>query len=231
MIVVVGSPLFRPGSADLPSGAAGLAAGIATAAAAAERTVQLVGRIGEDPAGEATLLALARDGIGHVASLRDPAHPTRAIAPATESDPDAIGDDPRSGAELATESDTESETGTSLGPIGSATLDRGDLELALRYLGTFSVVVVAEPLDPAALAVVADAVAYNGATLVVIVPAGHADPALPADAIAIEAPDDDPDGVFARTVGGFAAELDGGADPATALASAVAAHGWERAQR
>jgi hypothetical protein len=227
VIVVIGSPLFRPGSAALPSGAAGLAAGIAAAAAAAERTVQLVGRIGEDPAGEATLLALARDGIGHVATLRDPAHPTRAIAPTTEVDPDATGDDPSS----ATEPATESEMGTSLGPVGSATLDRGDLELALRYLGTFSVVVVAEPLDRAAVAVVSDAVAYNGATLVVIVPPGDTDPALPADAIALEAPVDDPDGVFARTVGGFAAELDGGVDPATALASAVAAHGWERAGR
>jgi hypothetical protein len=118
---------------------------------------------------------------------------------------------------------------TSLGPVGSATLDRGDLELALRYLGAFSVVVVAEPLDPTALAVVADAVAYNDATLVVIVPPGQADPALPAEAIALEAPLGDPDGVFARTVGGFAAQLDGGADPAVALASVVAAEGWERA--
>ena len=227
MIVVIGSPLYRPGSADLPSGAAGLAAGIAATAAAAGRTVQLVGRIGEDPAGEATLLALTRDGIGHVATLRDPAHPTRAIAPSTEVDPDAIGDDVPS----VTEPETESEVGTSLGPVGSGTLDRGDLELALRYLGTFSVVVIAEPLDPAAVAVVADAVAYNEATLVVIVPAGDADPALPPNAIALEAPVDDPDGVFARTVGGFAAELDGGVDPATALASAVAAHGWERAGR
>ena len=92
-------------------------------------------------------------------------------------------------------------------------------------------VVIAEPLDPAAVAVVADAVAYNGATLVVIVPAGDADPELPADAIALEAPVVDPDGVFARTVGGFAAELDGGVDPVTALASVVAAHGWERAGR
>lgn len=229
MIVVIGSPLFRPGSADLPSGAAGLAAGIAAAAAAAERTVQLVGRIGEDPAGEATLLGLARDGIGHVATLRDPAHPTLAIVPSTEEDPDAIGEHPASAPKSDT--DTESEMGTSLGPVGSATLDRGDLELALRYLGTFSVVVVAEPLDPTALAVVADAVAYNGATLVVIVPAGDTNPTLPAEAIALEAPVDDPDGVFARTVGGFAAELDGGEDPATALASAVAAHGWERAAR
>jgi hypothetical protein len=227
VIVVIGSPLFQPGSADLPSGAAGLAAGIAATAAAAERTVQLVGRIGEDPAGEETLLALARGGIGHVATLRDPAHPTRAIAPATEVEPDAIGGDVPS----VTEPDTESQMGTSLGPVGSATLDRGDLELALRYLGTFSVVVIAEPLDPAAVAVVADAVAYNGATLVVIVPAGDADPALPLSAIALEAPVDDPDGVFARTVGAFAAELDGGLDPATALASAVAAHGWERAGR
>jgi hypothetical protein len=221
VIVVVGSPLFQPGPADRLSEAVGLAASIAAAAAAEGRPVQLVGRVGEDPAGEATLLALTRSGVGHVATLRDPARPTVATAPPAEVDRDTIA-----GVGVV---EPEPEMTTSLGSAGSATLDGGDLELALRYLGVFLVVVVAEPLDSTALAVVADAAAYNGAHLVVIVPPGKPDPALPAEAIALEAPLDDPDGVFARTVGGFAAQLDGGADPAAALASVVAAVGWERA--
>lgn len=219
MIVVIGSPLHRPGSATEPSAAAGLAARIAAAVAAAGRDVQLVGRVGEDPAGDATLLALAGSGIGHVATLRDPVHPTPAVRAALDDDRVPI-DDP--------DGATDADPATSLGPPGSATLDRGDLELALRYLDGFSVLVVAEPLDPPALAVTADAAAYVGATLILLVRDGD-EPAAPADAIVLAAPDTDPDGVFARTIGRFAVELDAGADPAVALAVATAAGGWERA--
>jgi hypothetical protein len=41
-----------------------------------------------------------------------------------------------------------------------------------------------------------------------------------------EAPDEDPDGVFAETVGAFAAALDDGDDPAVAFRSTVRAEGW-----
>ncbi len=75
----------------------------------------------------------------------------------------------------------------------------------------------------------ADAVAYNQASLIVLLPVGADGQALPADAIALEVPAHDPDGVFARTVGEFAVELDRGADPADALASVVSAQGWQRA--
>ncbi len=221
MIVVIGSPLVRPGTGDHPSAAAGLAAGIAAAATAAGGTVQLVGRVGDDPAGEAILLALARDGIGHVAMLRDPARPTPAIVPPPEPGPDSTPDDAPFPA--------EPEGSTILEPGVPASLDQGDLELALRYLGSFSVVVVAEPLDATASVVVADAVAYNQASLIVLLPVGADGPALPADAIELEAPAHDPDGIFARTVGEFATELDRGADPADALASVASAQGWQRA--
>jgi ribokinase len=218
VIVVVGSPLHRPGSATEPPAAAGLAARIAAAAAAAGRDVQLVGRVGEDPAGEATLLALARSGIGHVATLRDPVHPTPAVR--------ALADDDRFPIEELDRA-TDADPASSLGPPGSATLDRGDVELALRYLDGFAVLVVAEPLDLPALTVTADAAAYAGATLVLLVRDGD-EPAAPDDAIVLAAPDADPDGVFARTIGRFAAELDAGADPEVALAAATAAGGWER---
>lgn len=220
MIVVIGSAVLRPGSVERPSEAAGLAAGIALAAVGSGRPVQLVGRVGEDPAGEAILLALARTGIGHVATLRDAVHPTGVVPATEEVDPDL----------LAEPSDASDAAWSSLGPSGSATLDGGDLELALRYLDGFSVVVVAEPLEPSSLEIVAEAAAYAGAALVVLAPGGAAPRTVPDDAIVLEAPDSDPDGVFARTVGVFAAALDAGTDPAAALEAAVAAEGWQRAE-
>lgn len=219
MIVVIGSARLHPGSVDRPPEAAGLAAGIALAASGSGRQVQLVGRVGEDPAGEALLLSLSRAGIGHVATLRDAVHPTALVPASEEVDPDL----------LAEPTDAPDAAWSSLGPPGSATLDGGDLELALRYLDGFSVVVVAEPLEPSSLEIVAEAAAYAGATLVVLVPDGAAPRTVPDGAIILEAPGSDPDGVFARTVGGYAAALDNGADPAGALEAVTAAEGWQRA--
>jgi sugar/nucleoside kinase (ribokinase family) len=226
VIVVIGSPLYLPGSDDRPSSAAGMAVGIAAAAAALDHEVQLVGRVGEDPAGDATLLALARSGIGHVAMLRDPAHPTAAVVPGpVETDDLAILDDPT----ILEEPAGDGPGPAGVGPLGTATLDRDDVELALRYLGGASVIVVAEPLDPAALDVVSEATAYAGATLVLLLEDDASLPPGTDDAIVLGAPRDDRDGVFARTVGEFAAALDAGTDPASALESAVAALGWEPA--
>lgn len=242
MIVVIGSPLFVPGSADEPSAAGGLASVIAATAAAGGRRVELVGRVGEDPAGEATLLALARAGVGHVATLRDPARPTRALAPAASTGDEATGPDQgaatleaiiledRTGLDALLGIDDEGEGGTSLGPRGTATLDPGDLQLALRYLDGSSVVVVAEPFDRSGLAIAAEGAAYAGAVLIVLVPAEDDGRDAPADAIVLEAPGSDPDGAFARTVGTLAAALDRGADPAAALAAAVSAQGWQSAE-
>ncbi len=240
MIVVIGSPLFVPGDGSEPSGAGGLPAAIATAAAAAGRRVELVGRVGEDPAGEATLLALARAGVGHVATMRDPTRPTRALAPVPATDDPLDPDGAAAGIEallLHEEFGTddpivpaaEGEGGTSLGPRGSATLDPGDLQLALRYIDGFSVVVVAEPLEPAGIAIAADGAAFAGAALLVLVPPDDDGRDAPATATVLEAPPSDPDGAFARTVGTLAAELDRGGDPAAALASAVASQGWQPA--
>jgi hypothetical protein len=227
VIVVIGSPLHLPGSDDRPSSAAGLAVGIAAAAAALDHEVQLVGRVGEDPAGDATLLALARSGIGHVAMLRDAAHPTAAVAPGSDE-----ADDPAALIEraIAEEAAGDRAGSTRMGPPGTATLDRDDVELALRYLGGPSVIVVAEPLDPPALDVVYEATAYAGARLVQLVADDAVRSPAPGGAIVLGAPPDDPDGVFARTVGEYAAALDAGADPASALASVVTARGWEPAE-
>jgi hypothetical protein len=60
-----------------------------------------------------------------------------------------------------------------------------------------------------------------------VVPAGEPEPhGLPPDAIVFEAPDEDPDGVFASMVGSFAADLDGGGEAAEAFRSSIQADGW-----
>lgn len=225
MIVVVGQPFYRETAAGPDVG--GLPARIAQAAASAGRAVQLVGKVGEDPAGDAVVLALARGGVGHVALLRDAGRGTP-VARAAE-DEALVPDDEASEAPATTVT-------TGLGPEqhGSApaapALDAADVELALRYLTEFGVLVLAERCDPTVVRVASDAAAWAGASLIALVPAGETDPAgLPADAVVFEAPDDDPDGVFAATVGAFAAALDEGDDPATAFRASVETGGWTRA--
>ena len=80
--------------------------------------VQLVGRVGEDPAGEATLLALARDGIGHVATLRDPARPTPALAAAVTAGPEPGR--PRRGGRRSARTPVGRESGSSTTDVARA---------------------------------------------------------------------------------------------------------------
>lgn len=74
MIVVVGQPFARRG----PAGwlADGPAVRVAAAVTELGNRVQLLGRIGEDPVGEALVLDCARRSIGHAALLRSPGHAT-----------------------------------------------------------------------------------------------------------------------------------------------------------
>ncbi len=93
MIVVVGNPVWR---AAEPAGPAGRACDIAVEAARRGTSVELVGRTGDDPAGDALLLALGRAGVGHVAMLRDPSRATPIAAPAAEDAEDEDDGDDRS---------------------------------------------------------------------------------------------------------------------------------------
>jgi hypothetical protein len=107
-------------------------------------------------------------------------------------------------------------------------LDRGDVELGLRYLPECRVLVAAEPLDADALGAVVDGAAYHGAALIALIPAGAAPPELPESATVLELPDHD-DGAFTDLVGRYAAALATGQDAATAWQSAVEQTGWEHA--
>jgi hypothetical protein len=217
MIVVIGQPVFHASEPTPVAG--GLAALVALAAAAHGRPVQLVAKLGEDPEGDAVVLALARGGVGHVALLRDAGMSTpRAPEPAD-------GDQDRQ----------EGAAGTALenqaAPFGAtdqgSALDPADVDLALRYLTSFNVLVLGERAAPDLIGVVGAAAGWVDARLIVVLPEGSAIPdGLPPDAIVFEAPDVDPDGVFATMVGSFAAALDDGDDPATAFRSTVADAGW-----
>lgn len=196
----------------------GFPARVALAAATQGRAVQLVGKAGEDPAGDAVVLALARGGVGHVALLRDAGMSTPRV-------PEGIGGDP----------DTPDDGGTTATPTDASVqlatprqaLDAADVDLALQYLTEFSVLVLGEPADQEIVRVVAAAAGWAGARMIVVVPAGAPVPdELPPEAIVFEAPDDDPDGVFAAMVGSFAAALDDGDDPGAAFHASVEAAGW-----
>ena len=242
MIVIVGDPILHPAEGTAPSFAGGPAAAIARACVGAGATVQLAGKIGDDEAGDEVLLSLGRDGIGHAALLRDAGLATR-VGPATSpADPEV--DAPTVDAAWALETDevlaaeiTETDAdqggpadGSSLTRLaGSSALAPEDLDLALRYLVTFAVLVVAEPLATDTLAVAAEAASFSGAHLVVA--ARTADvPPLSGDAVTVlESPPTDPDGDFAALVARYAVALDAGQPSAPAFRGAVGGSVWEPA--
>ncbi len=222
MIVVIGSPAGRYD--DGVVSAAGTASRIALAAAAAGRSVQLVGKVGDDPAADAIVIDLARGGVGHVAVLRDPglqtpAEPSESSevareTPVPEDDVSPASDSPASG--------PPERAGTE-----PSSLDAVDVDLGLRYLTDFQVVVLAEPAPPEVISVVAEAAAWGDARMILIVAeAGAVPDGLPADVVVFEAPPSDPDGAFATVVGAFAAALDDGAAPEVAFRASIASDGW-----
>ncbi|HEX8939650.1 MAG TPA: hypothetical protein VF763_05765 [Candidatus Limnocylindrales bacterium] len=244
MIAVVALPALRPGDGG-PDRAAGLGAVAARAAVEAGGRVELVGKIGDDGAGDALVLALARDGIGHAALQRDPAHPTPLVQLAAAASPDDEVADETLGQVLVAgtgEPGAEPPASAAAGPgspVGPALLpndagvrpglDGPDVELALRYLADVRVVVVTEPLAGATAAAVAGAAAFGGAQLVAVIPAGSEPPAPFGSATVLEAPADDPDDRFGILLGTYAAGLDAGSPPEQAFEQAVVRAGWEAA--
>ena len=224
MIVVIGQPVLT--RVDGNPVATGSAARIALTAADRGAAVQLIGKVGDDADGEALVLALGQGHVGHVALLRDPAHRTPVGVDAVDA-ADAIDEE-------LTETDDFPAPGAGRAggdPADSPALDAGDVELGLRYLTEFRVVVVADELGETALRVAADAAGWNNGTLLAVVPYGRPEPAgMPPDAIVLGAPVDDVDGVFDRLVGQLAAAIDAGADPQAAFREAAAGAGWEPAE-
>jgi pfkB family carbohydrate kinase len=219
VIVVVGSPAGRIVAGRITL--AGTAAETARAAAMAGSQVQLVGRLGDDPDADALLLELAAAGVGHVAVLRDPARPTP-IAPQARD-----GDSNDAAAAPDTPSDAE---GDGVLTPSSIELDPGDVELGLRYLTDFTVLVLVPPATEAVTRIAIDGAGWASARLILVVRReASPDVAVPDDAIVLEAPTEDPDGAFATVVGRLAAALDAGGSPEEAFGSVVEAAGWSAA--
>lgn len=214
MLVVIGSPAAA--LLDGTARATGPAAVIARLAAADGAAVQIVGRVGDDPTGDAVLLDLAAAAVGHVAVLRGAGEATPLVGGST----DDRTDDESPAAALAEETDRGEMTATGL------PLDAADLELALRYLPDYRVIVVAQALEPAAMRTVVDAAGWSGARLVIL-GAGQAMPDdLPPGTTVLEPPPG-VDAPFAAVVARYAAELDRGTEPGTAFARASAGSGWQ----
>ena len=160
MIVVVGSPIGRLDDGVVAAG--GMASHVALAAASAGRTVQLVGKTGDDPTADEVVLDLARGGVGHVALLRDAGRTTpldavhgrgRRSRSRWRNPTDGTGDQPDRGIRPA--------------------LDAADVDLGLRYLTEFTVVVMAEPVGPEVVAIVADAARWGEARMILVIGAGE----------------------------------------------------------
>ena len=206
VIVVVGAVHAQDRAGVVEPG--GLTARIAVGAAAAGRPVELVSRVGDDPAGDAVLLGLARAGVRHVATLRDGGRATT-VAAVPEDGVDPLDDGVVDGEGTGRTSD-----------LGAA-LDRNDLGLALRYLPEISVIVLVHPTGRDVLAEALDGARYAGAHLVVVAsPADGTPDTPPGAALVIEAPPD-ADAV-GELIGRYAAAVDGGTTPADAFASTFA---------
>jgi len=220
VIVVVGSPIGRPAMTGVVAG--GIAADVATAIATSGGAVQIVGRVGDDAAGDAVLLTLAAAGVGHVAVLREPTHstPTAAPAPGTPASPDG----PDLGESILADEEAD-DAGAADEPRGLS-MDAADLQLALRYLPDYRVLVLAADLDPEPLSTVVEAAGWAGAHLVAVVGRDGEALALPPDATVLERPVVDPDGAFARVVAAYSLALDEGREPRAALADAAGSLGW-----
>jgi hypothetical protein len=177
----------------------------------------LVGRVGEDEAADGLLLALAAAGVGHVAVLRTggAATPRRAAT--------GSGDE----ASPAAAAFADGEAGETPPPIRDGLpLDGADVELALRYLPDYGVLVAGPGLDAPALAMVADAAGWSGARLIVVIDADAVPADLPSDATVLELPADADDDAFAAVVARYAVELDRGTEPGAAFAVASSGSGW-----
>ena len=215
VIVVVGNPLAMRLTTSLEVDAGGPAVEIARSAVAQGSAVQLVGRVGDDPPGDAIVTALARWGIGHAALARvagivtpiadEPSSPTTdEIDPFVDDETTGVRERRPAAAAAGTE------------------LDAGDLDLALRYLGSFSAIVVTGGLSGGTLQAAFDAAGYAGAALVVIREPGDSALDAPADALILEAPPAaDDDASFSSLVGRLAAALDRGIAPRAAFDAAL----------
>jgi hypothetical protein len=146
-----------------------------------------------------------------VALLRDAAHPT----------PLLTREGPSDGSASAMGSDDDVASIEPSDPAARPGLDAADVQLALRYLPDYRVVLLAEPQPDEIVSVVADAVAYAGATLLVAVGPGWRGTA-PDGALVVEADTSDPESRLAELLGTVAARVEQGATADEAMQEVLA---------
>jgi pfkB family carbohydrate kinase len=233
VIAVIGAAAVRGTGSDAT--AVGLAATIATEAARSGSRVELIGKVGDDPAGDALLIALSRQGVGHVAILRDAARPTPSVVDpgSVELDPgadDPVGDD--TAADDRDADDTEAD-GTVAPPERAQdlpALDAADVGLALRYLPELAVIVaVHQPGD--VLREAAAASRWAETTLIVVVPPNETAPDVLPDGILVIAAEAAIESASGSTIGRYAAAIDQGTPARQAYDDLVAAGGAADAGR
>jgi sugar/nucleoside kinase (ribokinase family) len=209
VIVVIGEVIAREDQAGEVA-PAGFSALLALAAAQGGAKVEIVSRIGDDPAGDEVLLAFARAGVGHVATLRDAGLGTRRVSDTTDA--------------VLIEDGSSADATDAPEPGGEAVLDDGDVALALRYLTDFRVIVLVHPTDARIVSEAAAASGWASAQLVVVVLPGIEPELDVGDDVLVLSADRDAEGTAER-VGAFAAAVDAGGDPDTAYAVLTAATG------
>ena len=106
-------------------------------------------------------------------------------------------------------------------------LEAADVELGLRYLADFRVLIVADALAPEAAVSAGDAAAYSGAPIVIVQPPDSTTPTLAGSEVTVLEAPDDAQGPFAETVARYAVALEAGEPAAEALRQATEASGWE----
>ena len=111
------------------------------------------------------------------------------------------------------------------------TVDAGDVELALRYVPDYRVLVLAADLDAEVLRAVVDATAWSGAHLIALVADDGMAAMLPSDATVLARPGTDPDDEFAAMVAAYAVALDEGSAPGDAFATAKSGRRLGRGRR
>ena len=119
---------------------------MAIAASANGGRVELAGRVGDDPEGDALLFELTRAGVGHAAVIRDPSRRTPLRALAVDDDDDAWRDAPAPPSQ----------------PAEGPRLDAADVTLALRYLDPAGVLVVTDEVEPDAVLAAVDGGVFAG---------------------------------------------------------------------
>ena len=224
MIVIVGNPgRARATRQSAPADVRGR-----DGRAARGSTVEIVGRAGEDPDGDALMLALARAGIGHVAVLRDPAHATAMV------DEYAGRRRARGGRRLETSVTIRPDQARAglprgrppPGRLSSPRTSRWGCTTSRRTASWSSRTTRRRRSAPSAI----EAATFAGAHLVLLVPPTVAPADLPEagrSVTVLAAPAEHDEGAFARLVGSYAAALDAGSDPSAAFSLAVSAVGWE----